>query len=715
MAGQTEFTSPQVSAYLLGITDHYTPTKFSYIHLQTFEHYLVKECDQELLDESVLISSFNNKLTAANLHVDYQFRNTALKNMCLYDYAKGNGRVDRFLFHGTKNNNSQIQLHNNSHPQFETHIQTHRSRGTERVVVLSGKGIPKKKDITNSERYDLSCQEFLNSSTLLSRLKSIINNIELLHRCSEESTLVRELKRNSPILAKVQHTNRFIENFDSDDEFILMNNETKHIFNFDNEHEIKLDSISIVRSGLKDITAVDTAMRYLHIQGKFDIYKFQNEAFMNISLSESEIRISNNYDDKLLKIWQTTISSRKSIFQDNSINYIKLPNTYILPHNNNLPINNELFIQNRNTDCLEKFSIGLNKEQKKAYFLMCDHCQRNQPNVINKPSQLLLYITAAGGTGKTKVVQSVISYFEYTFQHYKIIVLAPTGIAAAIISGYTIHSTCGFDFEDYCKNDATATGDTLRKLQEFWKNIEYVIIDEISMIGKSLLARFHTFLKVAKATDTSAPFAGLNILFSGDFMQLPPVIDPALYVPNKITFLDSLDNLQLFETNEIQFNKINVKDNATYLVTRNDLRVQINFDATRENAQKHNKLLIYSCAEDSYRHRLLHGSSQKKFLSVSDTKENALYGILPLFIGRTYEKAIIDLSNNNAYNSIYVMLSKICKLNDLLILHPFDESLLDIKIPPALDSEIKRLEKCAEHTKKLKIWPDECYNENDIC
>lgn len=62
------------------------------------------------------------------------------------------------------------------------------------------------------------------------------------------------------------------------------------------------------------------------------------------------------------------------------------------------------------------------------------------------------------------------------------------------------------------------------------------------MIGQSLLAQFHSFLKIAKATDTSAPFAGLNILFCGDFMQLPPVLDTALYVPNKVTTIELTSN-----------------------------------------------------------------------------------------------------------------------------------------------------------------------------
>ncbi|CAG8821226.1 9195_t:CDS:1, partial [Cetraspora pellucida] len=82
--------------------------------------------------------------------------------------------------------------------------------------------------------------------------------------------------------------------------------------------------------------------------------------------------------------------------------------------------------------------------------------------------------------------------------------------------------------------------------------------------------------------------------------------------------------------------------------------------------------------------------------------------------GRTLEKAIIDLSNTNTYNSKYVMLSRIRSLNDLLILRPFNESILNIKLPTAHSTEIKRLEKHAEQTKELERWPDEHYNHDNI-
>lgn len=104
----------------------------------------------------------------------------------------------------------------------------------------------------------------------------------------------------------------------------------------------------------------------------------------------------------------------------------------------------------------------LNKEQEKAFILMCDHRRRNQPENANKPSQMLLYLTGAGGTGTSTVINAICDYFELTGQRDRLLVLDYTGIAASNISGSTIHSVCGFGFDKVGNAKESATGRTLR-------------------------------------------------------------------------------------------------------------------------------------------------------------------------------------------------------------------------------------------------------------
>ncbi|RHZ73194.1 hypothetical protein Glove_232g136 [Diversispora epigaea] len=147
--------------------------------------------------------------------------------------------------------------------------------------------------------------------------------------------------------------------------------------------------------------------------------------------------------------------------------------------------------------------------------------------------------------------------------------------------------------------------------------------------------------------------------------------------------------------------------NDTFFVTRNDICVQLNFDATKEYIHNLKQLLVYSCAIDSYDRVTLTGKNCLKFLSTYDTNENALCNILSLFIdykfqGQTFQKVVIDLVDSNTNNGIYVILSCIQRLNDLLILRPFKETILNIQLPPSLHAELTRLDECAQKTALLK-------------
>ena len=53
------------------------------------------------------------------------------------------------------------------------------------------------------------------------------------------------------------------------------------------------------------------------------------------------------------------------------------------------------------------------------------------------------------------------------------------------------------------------------------------------------------------------------------------------------------------------------------------------------------------------------------------------------------------------------MLSHAQKLNDILILKPFKESILNLKLPSTLQDEIDRLNKCTQTTAHLEQWPDD--------
>lgn len=130
-----------------------------------------------------------------------------------------------------------------------------------------------------------------------------------------------------------------------------------------------------------------------------------------------------------------------------------------------------------------------------------------------------VFITGKAGTGKSTLLQ----YFrDHTIKN--VAVLAPTGVAAVNIKGQTVHSFFRF------KPDITPEGVRsirIRRTQKaLYRNVDTIVIDEISMVRADLLDCVDVFLRL-HGKDGEAPFGGVQMVFIGDLYQLPPVVTPA--------------------------------------------------------------------------------------------------------------------------------------------------------------------------------------------
>jgi len=146
---------------------------------------------------------------------------------------------------------------------------------------------------------------------------------------------------------------------------------------------------------------------------------------------------------------------------------------------------------------------------------------------------LRMLLLGEGGTGKSKVIQMVTEMFTQKalkFMHMK---STSTGIAASIIDGKMTHTIGCFSQ----KTSAVMSDKTKAKLQEFWRYIQYLVIDEVSMISKTFLALLSQNVGIGVAgsrPDQVNHSFGINMILCGDFHQFPPVAAPAseaLYQP----------------------------------------------------------------------------------------------------------------------------------------------------------------------------------------
>ncbi|KAL7719340.1 ATP-dependent DNA helicase [Entamoeba marina] len=123
------------------------------------------------------------------------------------------------------------------------------------------------------------------------------------------------------------------------------------------------------------------------------------------------------------------------------------------------------------------------------------------------------FFTGAAGTGKSYVMRKLIYVLKSMRSTPEYVhVTASTGIAACNIGGTTLHSFAGIGLGDQNVDALILKVTKNQKACERWRTAEVILIDEISMISGELLDK-----------RSALPFGGIQMIFSGDFFQLPPV------------------------------------------------------------------------------------------------------------------------------------------------------------------------------------------------
>lgn len=135
-----------------------------------------------------------------------------------------------------------------------------------------------------------------------------------------------------------------------------------------------------------------------------------------------------------------------------------------------------------------------------------------------------LFLTGKAGTGKTTFLRKLKSESPK-----RMVVLAPTGIAAINAGGVTIHSFFQIPFAPYVPESSFSTDSKAtyrfnhgKEKINIIRSMDLLVIDEISMVRADLLDSVDAMLR--RFRDRSKPFGGVQLLMIGDLQQLSPVV-----------------------------------------------------------------------------------------------------------------------------------------------------------------------------------------------
>jgi ATP-dependent DNA helicase PIF1 len=187
----------------------------------------------------------------------------------------------------------------------------------------------------------------------------------------------------------------------------------------------------------------------------------------------------------------------------------------------------------------------LTNDQKKAFELM----MRGE-NV---------FITGAGGTGKSFIIKA----FRGCKPTRKMGICSTTGASALVIDGTTLHSFLGIGLGtgtvEYLVNKIRRNN----MIRKRWMELQTLVIDEVSMLDPELLDKLNEAGK--RLRKNTEPFGGIQLILTGDFLQLPPV--------SANTFLFEHDVWQEIVSHTVYLKEIVRQTDKTLIEVLNKVRV----------------------------------------------------------------------------------------------------------------------------------------------
>ena len=250
---------------------------------------------------------------------------------------------------------------------------------------------------------------------------------------------------------------------------------------------------------------------------------------------------------------------------------------YLGGETTNIPLNSLL-----SDDELHERIRSLNIKQREIFDFVNAWTRKKLKSLSGKntaPDPFHIFLTGSAGTGKSHVLTTIRHYLQKALSYGstdknkdRLLMLAPTGVAAINIDGATIHSTLGISPNEFGKCVTKLSDKHRHDLRKRFSELQIIIIDEISMVSNRFFLHIHQRLCEIFGCTTDKPFAGISVMVCGDFFQLPPIKCGPVYAPFHDPML-SLDNLwtnfKIAELTEI----MRQRGDQTFIDVLNNVRI----------------------------------------------------------------------------------------------------------------------------------------------
>ena len=219
-----------------------------------------------------------------------------------------------------------------------------------------------------------------------------------------------------------------------------------------------------------------------------------------------------------------------------------------LPDNLGIPStqqNKEPLILNEMPDDEYRGLVQMLNKKQREFFYHALHLIKTS----EKP--FYAFLSRSGGVGKShlnkSIYQAALKYYNSRagedFHRVQILLLAPTGKAAYLIKGNTIHSTFGIPASQSLKNYKPLDSGRLNTMRCELGELKLILLDEVSMVGNSMFTvQLNNHLKELKGSKDD--FGGVSIITIGDLFQLKPVMDSHVF-----TDVQSLNSYNILAPN----------------------------------------------------------------------------------------------------------------------------------------------------------------------